>query len=288
MTHLAPSFLGKNVFMDGEKQQRYVVKYEDGAGKKTIDVLLFDQDTPVIFAVLDYDGRFLDSFFLSNRTTKASGEALAKYEEIQGRKKQHKVTQDDLKDALKPESQAKMKNKNIQKLLRDEFLEDIKHHWPSRLITLQREENGASDSLIMEALDEAVEKANPKKAYDFIRSHRLDDFLPKLGLEVPEHPEMLEKAAEDFFYEGKGKPLHGYLYHAAVALPTDRTETVEQLLVRAEQLDREHGTNGLKRLLTIFSKKLKEEDNGPMTEWLKEVTVDPQLRQSVVQAIKKS
>ncbi|WP_218212223.1 hypothetical protein, partial [Pseudomonas sp. 2822-15] len=71
----------------------YVVKYEEHLKKKT-KVLLFDQDTPVIFAVIDQSGRFLDSFYLSNKNTEEATKMVEKHKKNVERKKNHKVTQD--------------------------------------------------------------------------------------------------------------------------------------------------------------------------------------------------
>jgi hypothetical protein len=287
MTALAPSFLGKKVYIDGNQSQFYVVKYEEKTSKQSIDVLLFEHEVPVIFGIMDFDGNFLDSFYVTSKTTKASGEALEKYKEINSRKKQHRMTQDDLKDALKPESEAKMKNKKIKKLLRDEHLEDIKHQWPSRLITLQREENGAENSLIMEALFEAVETANPKKSYSFLKDHRIDHMIPAYGRQVSQHPELLEKVSSDYFYANQGTTLQDFLLEAASAVPLTETKLIEDMLVRAEKLGSEHDSEALKKLLTKFSRRVKQESDLSMREWLNEITSERTLKQAVVASLKK-
>ncbi|PRO65469.1 hypothetical protein [Alkalicoccus urumqiensis] len=283
----APSFLGKKVFSDQEKQRYYVIKYEDQSQKKTVDVLLFDHEVPVIFATMDYDGQFLDSFFLSNKTTKASGEALERYKQIQARKQQHRVTQDDLKDALKSESEAKMKNPRIQKLLRDEHLEDIKNQWPSRLIALQREMDGADDSLIMEALFDALETANSKKAYSFLKAHRLDQLIPPLALDIVKHPELLELAMQDYFYANEGRTAAEFLGFAAETAPLEDTAVCSEILTRADQLEREFGNGVLRNTLVEFSRRIKQSSFGSMKEWLQQTVDEPSLKQAIVQTMKK-
>ncbi|PTL39283.1 hypothetical protein [Alkalicoccus saliphilus] len=288
MTYLAPCFLGRKVYADGEKTKYYVVKYEEKAGKQTVDVLLFDHEQPVIFGIMDFQGNFLDSFFLTDKSTKASGEALERWKEIDSRKKQYRVTQDDLKDALKPESKAKKKNKKIKKLLHDEHLEDIKHQWPSRLLTLQREEDGAEDSLIMETLAEALGTANPKKAYLFLRFHRMDGFIPPIGPFTAKHPELVEKVSYDYFHVDHGSVLEDFLLTAAHEAPLDDKKLIESILQYIEKLDNVYGNNVLKKALTTFSRRLKKEQGISMKEWLSDVTADRTLKKSVVQALKKA
>ncbi|WP_218241010.1 hypothetical protein, partial [Pseudomonas sp. 2822-17] len=77
------------------------------------------------------------------------------------------------RDALKPLDKAKMKNENIIKHLTDGHLEDIKHLWPSRLITIQNTDGKSDNSLIMISLIEAIKLANPLKSFQFIINHRL-------------------------------------------------------------------------------------------------------------------
>ncbi|MFC4735119.1 hypothetical protein ACFO4L_00855 [Bacillus daqingensis] len=287
MPALPPSFLGKKVYMDGEKKQYYVVKYEDKKGKRSVDVLLFEHENPVIFGSLDYNGRFLDSFYLSNRTTKASGEAVEQFRVMQSRRKQHRMTQDDLKDALKSEEDAKKKNKKIVKLLLDEHLEDIKNGWPSRLIALQREEDGAPDSLIMNTLLEATGTANPKKTYEYLKMHRLDDLVPTLGFYTDQHPELIEKVSADYFAVKQGAVLEAFLQETAGVVPMENEKEMEQLLVTAEQIDRRYGRSTLKNLLRILSRRVKQEKDQSMKEWLYTITVDKKLKQAIVQSLKK-
>ncbi|NJP37812.1 hypothetical protein [Alkalicoccus luteus] len=287
MQTLPPSFLGKKVYMDGEKKQYYVVKYEDKKGKRSVDVLLFEHENPVIFGSLDYTGRFLDSFYLSNRTTKASGEAVEQFRVMQSRRKQHRMTQDDLKDALKSEDDAKKKNKKIVKLLLDEHLEDIKNGWPSRLIALQREEDGAEDSLIMNTLLEATGTANPKKTYEYLKTHRLDDLVPTLGFYTDQHPELIEKVSADYFDVNKGAVLEAFLQETAGVVPMEKEKEIEQLLVTGEQIDQRYGRRTLKSLLRVLSRRVKQEKEQTMKEWLYTITVDKKLKQAIVQSLKK-
>lgn len=282
-----PSFLGKKVFIDEEQKQYYVVKYEDKTGKRSVDVLLFDHEVPVIFATMDYDGEFLESFYLSNKTTKASGEATEAYKLINSRKKEYRITQDDLKDALRSKKNAKKKNKKILKLLRDEHLEDIKNRWSSRMITLQREEHGEDDSLIMLTLEEAVAIANPKKSYTFLKDHRVDSLIPLLGAYMDEHPELLEKMAKDYFDVEDGQIFQQFLMNAAPVVPMENYKQLEEMFYHAEQIDRVYHTDSLKMLLKKMSRRVKAESEFSMKEWLSKVTVDRKLKRAVVDSLKK-
>lgn len=282
-----PSFLGKKVFTDEAQKEHYIVKYEDKTGKRSVDVLLFDHEVPVIFATMDYDGNFLESFYLSSKTTKASSEATEAYKLIHARKKEHRITQDDLKDALKSRKNAKRKNKKILKLLRDEHLEDIKNRWPSRMITLQREFDGEENSLIMETLEEAIETANPKKAYVFLKNHRVDSLIPMLGSSMDEHPELLEKMAKDYFDVEQGTIFQSFLLNAAPVVSLENYKLIEELLYHAEQIDQVYQTDTLKLLLRKMSRRVKEESEFSMREWLTKVTADRKLKRAVVDSLKK-
>ncbi|SES07663.1 hypothetical protein [Salisediminibacterium halotolerans] len=286
MAHLPPSYLGKKVFLEKNSQRYYVIKYEEFKPPRKIHVLLFDHDVPAIFAVMDKDGKFLDSFFLSNKTTEDSAKAMERYREIAERKKKHKVTQDDLHDALKPEGEAKKKNENIMKYLKDEHLEDIKHQWPSRLIALQNADGKSSQSLIMIALTEAIKEANPIKSFDFLAKHRLDDYIPFLANHVQEHPELVEKVSVAYISIENGDILSEFLARAADYVDVNNREAVESILQESYKIDHVHYTSMMKHLLSRLLQRVKEETALTNKEWLSKTISNKELRRSIADILR--
>ena len=286
MPTLQPSFLGKKVFIDKTSHRNYTIKYERFVPPRKIHALLFEQDVPVIFAVLDKDGRFLDSFFLSNKTTADSAEAMEEYKKIAERKAKHKVTQDDLHDALKPEKEAKMKNKNIKKHLKDEHLEDIKHQWPSRLISLQNAHGESDHSLIMETLKTALEEANGQKAYDFILSHRLDQLIPMLSQHVTSTPELIRTVPDSYLSSEHPEVVYQFLLNAAEHVDLHQRGGVEMILRQGERVDLVHHDNLMRRLLTVLMKRVREETDLKPTAWLSKSVHDKDLRTAISNMLK--
>ncbi|SDY33553.1 hypothetical protein SAMN05421736_101988 [Evansella caseinilytica] len=287
MSVLLPCFLGKKVYQDSTNERYYVVKYEEPFGKTKKLALLFDQDNPVIFAVLNKDGDFLDSFFLSKKTTAASKNAMERYKKIADRKKQYRVTQDDLRDALKTPDEAKMKNENIMKHLVDEHLEDIKQLWPSRLLTLQKTDGKTNRSLILAALEEALELANGAKALQFLVRHRFDNYVPNLSIHFPAHPQLLEDVKKYYLTDNQVAIVQQFLLHAARTTPLDRHDLVELLLSTANKIDQIHYSKILRQLLSHLFKRAKDEVNQSPKDWLNHTIHDKKLKQSIALSLKK-
>ncbi|PYZ92402.1 hypothetical protein CR194_16370 [Salipaludibacillus keqinensis] len=287
MSVLPPSFLGKKVFLDGDNQRHYILKYEELSGKRKIHALLFDQETPVIFAVLDYNGRFLDSFYLSNKTTVESTDILERYKKIAERKKQYKVTQDDLKDALRPKEEAKMKNKNIMKLLTDELLEDIKHQWPSRLIALQNADGKSDQSLIMIALKDALEQANALKSFHYLLHHRLDSYIPMLAEYIQDHPQLIEEVPEYYLSFNHARIVEEFLFNAVKHVEIDNSDLIEKILQQAQKIDHVHYSTVLRQLLVKLFRRAKGETDDSSKQWLNKTVHDQSLRSTIVEILKK-
>ncbi|WP_088074230.1 hypothetical protein [Litchfieldia alkalitelluris] len=287
MGTLPPSFLGKNVNLDGQNSRSYVVKYEEHISKKKSNILLFDHETPVIFAVIDRTGRFLDSFYLSNKTTQEAAKTLENYKEIVERKKLHTVTQDDLRDALRPMEEARMKNENILKHLTDEHLEDIKHLWPSRLIAIQNADGKSDQSLIMSALSEAIKLANPIKSFQFIINHRLDTFIPKLGERVATHPDLIEDITSYYLSYNESAIVEDFLNVAVKHVPVSDHNAVEQLLNSAKKIDNLFYTGVMRHILSRLIRRVKEETGGTPKDWLNETIHDRQLKRTIISDLKK-
>ncbi|MDQ0256875.1 hypothetical protein J2S74_004297 [Evansella vedderi] len=287
MSTLPPSFLGKKVYLDGTKQRYYVIKYEEQISKKKSNVLLFDQEAPVIFAVLDNNGKFLDSFYLSNKTTQESTSTLERFRKITERKKQHKVTQDDLRDALKPLSEAKMKNTNIKKQLVDEHLEDIKHLWPSRLLTLQNTDGKSDDSLILAALNDALDLANPTKSFQFLIRHRYDRFIPRLGKHIESNEQLLDDVTHYYLTHNHEEIVEEFLHEAVKNVSVDNQVLIENLLKTAKRIDHIYYSNIMRHLLSRLFKRVKAEKGEAPKDWLKETILDKALKQSIIHSIKK-
>ncbi|WP_167553270.1 hypothetical protein [Evansella clarkii] len=287
MSYLPPSFLGKKVFLDGPDQRFYVVKYEERQGKDKSNVLLFDQEAPVIFAVIANDGKFLDSFYLSNKTTKDALAALERFKKITERKKNQKVTQEDLRDALKPEKEAKMKNKNILKHLVDEHLEDIKNLWPSRLLTLQNTDGKSEDSLILTALENALEKANGAKALQFLIQHRYDSFIPKLGMHVDTCPQLVKEVSDYYLSDNQTDIVEKFLFEAAKNVPVHNDEIIEDILNTARRIDHIYYSSVLRHVLSRLFKRVKEQTGESPKDWLKDTIHDEKLKRSIIMSLKK-
>lgn len=285
MSQLSPSFLGKKVHLNNT--QEYMIRYEEKSGKKKKNVLLFDQDAPVIFAVIDDTGKFLDSYYLSNKMTKSATKSLERYKKISERKKQHKMTQDDLRDALKPIGEAKMKNENILKHLVDEHLEDIKHQWPSRLLTLQNAYGKSDSSLILVALDEALQLANGAKSLQFLVQHRYDNYVPKLGMHYEKHPQLLDDVTKYYLnYDHKDIVIE-FLYEAAKYAPVDDHDLIQNLLNLARKIDHIYSTSTMRQLLSHLFKRAKSETGSSPKKWLNDIIRDKALRKSIVETVKK-
>ncbi|WP_155522751.1 hypothetical protein [Salisediminibacterium selenitireducens] len=287
MPVLQPSFLGKKVFMDQNSGRQYMIKYERFVPPRKIHALLFDQDVPVIFAILDKEGRFLDSFFLSNKTTADSAEAMEAYKVIADRKAQHKMTQDDLQDALKPESEAKMKNKHIRKHLKDEHLEDIKHQWPSRLISLQNAYGRSDDSLIIDTLRDALAEANGQRAFDFITTHRIDRLVPLLAPHASQSPELIRLVPDVYLSSEHPEVVYDFLLQTAETIDLGSHKSVEELLNQGKRVDLVHHDSLMKRLLTLLMRRVKDETDEKPTAWLSKCVHDRELRATIMDMLKK-
>ncbi|PYZ96906.1 hypothetical protein CR205_14625 [Alteribacter lacisalsi] len=285
MKSLPQSFLGQKVSMDG-RTRNYVVRYEEHIGKNKTHVLLFEQDTPVIFAVMSSEGNFLDSFYLSGKTNQASTNALERYKEITERKKKHRMTQDDLRDALKTEPDAKMKNENIMKHLIDEHLEDIKHQYPSRLLMLQKTEGKHEDSLIMLALREALHMANARKSFTFLTAHRFDSSVPELGYIIDQYPDVLQDICDYYMEYNEVKIVRRLLLNTAESVPLDQKDIVESLLTLAGRMDHIHYSNLLKNVLSILFKRVKQTAGATPKAWLNDTVSDRQIRHSIAAVLK--
>jgi hypothetical protein len=283
---LIPCFLGKKVYLDGTKKRYYVVRYEEVGGKKKKNVLLFDQDAPVIFAVLHHEGQFLDSFYLSNKTTKESTDALETYKKIAERKKQHKVTQDDLKDALKPIDEAKMKNENILKHLVDEHLEDIKHLWPSRLLTLHKTDGKVENSLIMQALEDAIDQANAAKSFQFLTNHRIDSLVPMLGKHIENYPQLLDDVTNYYLSHNHEELVEEFLDVCVKSIAVQDRELIEHLLNTAKRVDHIYYSSVMRHLLSKLFKRVKSETGEAPKDWLKTMIQDKTLKQSIIHTLK--
>ncbi|WP_078577490.1 hypothetical protein [Salipaludibacillus agaradhaerens] len=288
MPALPPSFLGKKVYLDGQNSRYYVLKYEEVQGVKKIHALLFEREAPVIFAVLDHNGQFLDSFFLSNKTTVDSSKAMERYKKIAERKSHHKVTQDDLKDALKPEKDAKMKNDNIIKHLIDEHLEDIKHQWPSRLIALQNADGKADNSLIMTTLKQAIKEANALKSFKFILNHRIDSYIPLLAEHINDHPQLIQEISAYYLSHDYAKIMSQFVFNATQYISIENAETIELLLTEAQKIDRVNYSSVFKQALVKLLKRVKVETNMPTKTWLGETIRNHSLKKDIVDILKKT
>ncbi|UCZ54090.1 hypothetical protein LGQ02_04725 [Bacillus shivajii] len=285
--NLPPSYLGKKVYMDEAENRYYVIRYEEHTGKKRTHVLLFDQESPVIFAVLHHDGHFSDSFYLSNKTTELSAKVLTRYKKIADRRKQHRVTQDDLRDALKPEGEAKMKNENIMKHLIDEHLEDIKNLWPSRLLTLQNAYGKSEESLILTSLKEALQEANSSKAFHFLLRHRYDSLVPLLAHHIESNPKLLEDVTKFYLGYDQSKIVEDFILEAVDHLSVHNEELIEKLLSTAQDIDHVHFTKVLRVTLRKLFKRVTSETGATPREWLKDTVHDKKLKHSIVVSLKK-
>ncbi|MBB5174640.1 hypothetical protein [Texcoconibacillus texcoconensis] len=286
MLSLPPSFLGHRVSLEGDKTNEYIIRYEDHQKLKT-HVLLCKQESPEIFATLNHEGDFLESFYLSNKTTDLAAQSLDRYKSIIERKKQFRITQDDLKDALKPESKAKMKNEHIKKHLVDEHLQDIKNQWPSRLLTLQNMEGSYEDSLILTTLEDALQQANPTKSFQFLCNHRYDIFVPRIASMLPKHRDLFTTISQYYLKYNHTDTLEQLMYNMINIVDlTDDRELIESVLARAQHIDSTHFSDHLKNMMKTLFKRVKRETEHSPKEWLKFIVTDQKLKLAIISSLK--
>lgn len=276
---LPQCFLGKRVSLDNNKH--YTIKYQDNRNKDGIHVLLFDNEKPVIFAVMNNEGGFLHSFFLSKQSNTSSLKALNKYSNIAERKASHKLSQDDLKDALRSKEDAKMKNENLFKMLVDEHLEDIKNGWSSRLLFLQNTEYKCDNSLIIESLKEALTLANPHKSFYFLTLHRYDKLLPYLVNHLPQNTQLLQTVVSHYEQSGDNLHLFSFLKKAAKLLPIDYTSTIKSLISLSYSYDIDNSTHYFKPIFLILYKRVKLSDQVDTKQWLSDISSEPIIKQAI-------
>ena len=281
---LPQCFLGKTVYL--EEKQAYTIKYQDNRNKDGIHVLLFEGEKPVIFAVLNKDGSFYDAFFTKKKSNHSSTTALNRYNSLAGRKAQKQIKQDDLKDALHNENDAKMKNENIFKLLVDEHLEDISNGWPSRLIQLQMNEFKCHDSLINASLKEALKKANPHKAFYFLTLHRYDDLLHELTDHLPNHNNLLDKISTYYQTYNSNSYLFSFLKHAAKTVPLNDIPLIQSTLAQTYTIDIQNKCHYFKPIFLLMYKRVKNCATIDTKEWLKQLSKVPLVKKGI-QSVKK-
>lgn len=276
---LPDCFLGKKVYLEDKKA--YTIKYQDNRNNDGIHVLLFDNEKPVIFAIMKKDGSFHDAFFISKKTNNSSVIALNRYQTMINRKVKSQVTQDELKDALRSREEAKMKNENISKLLVDEHLEDISNGWSSRLLYMQRNEFKTDESLIIYALREALQKANPHKAFYFLTLHRYDNLLPELIHHLSTQSNLLENIFEYYsVYEEKHYLFH-FLKETAKTIPLTDTPLIQSILSQTYSHDLQRKTHYFKTVFLLFYKRTKTDPNIDTKSWLNQLSKHSLLKQAI-------
>lgn len=282
---LPQCFLGKQVRLDSERS--YTIKYQDNSNKDGVHVLLFDDEKPVIFAIMKDEGSFKSSFFVSKQSNQSSIKAMSRYNSMIERRASHKLSQDDLKDALRSKEDAKMKNDNIFKLLVDEHLEDIKNGWPSRLLYMQNVDFKSEQSLIIESLQEALVLANPLKSFYFLTLHRYDKLLSHLGSQLSQNNQLLENIFSHYKQSGRNPYLFAFLKKAAKSIPLENTTTIKSMVSHTYSYDIENSTQYFKPVFLLLYKRIKDDGNINMKAWLNDLTSQSILRQAI-QTLRKS
>ena len=277
--NLPQCFLGKTVHL--EEKKAYTIKYQDNRNKDGFHVLLFEGEKPVIFAILKSDGSFNDAFFINKKTNHSSTTALNRYNRMAERKAKKQLKQDDLKDALHNENDAKMKNDNIFKLLVDEHLEDISNGWPSRLIQLQMNEFKCHDSLIIASLREAIKQANPHKAFYYLTLHRYDDLLHELTNHLPNQNNLIEKISDYYQTYNSESYLFSFLKHAAKTVPLDDIPLIQNTLAQTYTIDVENKCHYFKPIFLLMYKRVKNDPNTDTKDWLKQLAKQPLVKQAI-------
>lgn len=181
LTKLPICLLGKKVLLDHDEE--FIVKYQEAVSKKRSACLLFQKDQPMIYAEINHFGEFSDSFFIDEHETDRSQKVLKNYWDIKKKRKSNHLEQSDIKHALKSIEIIDDDNRKLLKAVKDEYLQDMKNNWPSRLITLERMQGTKRSSIIVQGLESAIIEANPKKAFQFLRFHRLEEYIPYLFVE---------------------------------------------------------------------------------------------------------
>lgn len=222
--------LGKKVLLDHDKE--FIVKHQEPVSNKRSACLLFQKDEPFIYAEINHLGEFSDSFFIEEHETPYSRNVMDHYLMIKDKRKTHHLAQSDLKHALKTTESIKEGDGKLLKAVVDEYLQDIKHVWPSRLITIERMQGKEDSSIILQGLEIALAKANPKKAFEFLRFHRLESYIPLLWKTNQQETADLIKVVIDYYEQyNQHLLLDDILAEITEVVHLDKHQDIKELLM---------------------------------------------------------
>ncbi|WP_209124834.1 hypothetical protein [Alkalihalobacillus sp. BA299] len=283
---LPTCLIGKTVSLNNDS--KYVIKYQEPTLKDN-HVILFENDRPKIYARVSHSGQFLQSFFLNKTQDEHAVRCLEQCKQIDNARSNSPLTQADIKDALNEHDNAKFHNKNLEKLLTDEHLQDIKNCWPSRLLTSQSTFKKSSNSLIHSTLINALSTANAKKAVDFLLLHRYDPFLIYLQNEFEQLPHLVTDILTYYKQHQAFDEATSFLIKLAKKCSLTNVSFLNLLLDESRQLNKTIDNSAIFKqvFLTIYQRG-KNEYGKDVTSWLSTITNEKKnhLKKDILQLIK--
>ncbi|MFV8828625.1 hypothetical protein [Alkalihalobacterium sp. APHAB7] len=283
---LPACLLGKTVSLNNNSH--YLIKYQEPTDKDN-HVILFEEDRPKIYARISHSGEFLQSFFLNKTHDANAVRCLEQCKQIEAARTNSPLTQADIKDALNDQEHAKFHNKNLEKLLSDEHLQDIKNCWPSRLLTSQSTNNKSSNSLIHSTLITALSFANPKKAIDFLLLHRYDKFLVHLISQFEQSPSLVSDILTYYNNHQANDDAETFLIQLAKKSSLSNVAFLNFLLDESRKLNKVNvNSTVFKQVFTTIYQRGKRKYGKDVTSWLSSITNEKRnhLKQDILQLIK--
>ncbi|MDE5415262.1 hypothetical protein N7Z68_18035 [Alkalihalobacillus sp. MEB203] len=283
---LPACLLGKTVSLNNNSH--YLIKYQEPTDKDN-HVILFEEDRPKIYARISHTGEFLQSFFLNKTHDPHAARCLEQCKQIEAARTNSPLTQADIKDALNDEEHAKFHNKNLEKLLSDEHLQDIKNCWPSRLLSSQSMNHKTSNSLIHSTLITALSTANPKKSIDFLLLHRYDRFLIHLMKHFEKSPTLVTDILSYYYKHHAYDEASTFLTRLAKKVSLEDVSFLNFVLDESRKLNKIYNQSSVFKqvFLTIYQRG-KRKYGKDVTSWLSSITNEKRnhLKQDILQLIK--
>ncbi|WP_216830231.1 hypothetical protein [Alkalihalobacterium elongatum] len=283
---LPACLLGKTVSLNNDS--KYVIKYQEPADK-VHHVILFEDDQPKIYARISDTGEFLQSFFLNKSQDEHARRCLEKIKQMESTRTKSSLTQADIRDALNQSENAKFNNKNLEKLLTDEHLQDIKHCWPSRLLTLQSTNHKSTNSLIHSTLKQALSTANSKKSIEFLLLHRYDKFLIYLLNQFEQSPTLISDIINYYVKHKAYGEAEIFLTQLSKKCSLSNVSFINQLLDESRKINKENKQLTIfKQVFLMIYQRGKRKYKKEVTTWLSSITNERRnhLKKDILQLIK--
>ncbi|OLO25565.1 hypothetical protein BTR23_24690 [Alkalihalophilus pseudofirmus] len=283
---LPACLLGKTVSLNNNS--KYIIKYQEPTDTDN-HVILFEDDRPKIYALISHIGQFKKSFFLNKTQDEDAIRCLEQCKKIESARTNSPLTQADIKDALNEQEDAKFNNKNLEKLLMDEHLQDIKNRWPSRLLSSQSNNKKSPNSLIHSTLIRALATANTKKAIDFLLLHRYDPFLVYLHHQLEQSPSLMTDILTYYNEHQAHDEATLLLTNLAKNCTLSNSTFLNVLLDESRKLNKTSTTSTIfKQVFLTLYQRGKREYGKDVTSWLSSITNEKKnnLKRDIMQLIK--